>query len=70
MSSFRWSATNYAHPLTSIHGALGMLASGLLNAEPETGKRLLEIAVDSTERLMAINDILISSASSPVRSPW
>jgi len=23
-------------PLTSIHGALGMLASGLLNAEPET----------------------------------
>jgi PAS domain S-box-containing protein len=46
-------------PLTSIHGALGMLASGLLNAEPETGKRLLEIAVDSTERLMRlINDIL------------
>jgi len=56
MSSFR-SATNYT-PLTSIHGALGMLASGLLNAEPETGKRLLEIAVDSTERLMRlINDI-------------
>ncbi len=46
-------------PLTSIHGALGMLASGLLNAEPETGKRLLEIAVDSTERLVRlINDIL------------
>jgi len=36
-----------------------MLASGLLNAEPETGKRLLEIAVDSTERLVRlINDIL------------
>ena len=46
-------------PLTSIHGALGMLASGLLNTEPETGKRLLEIAVDSTERLVRlINDIL------------
>jgi PAS domain S-box-containing protein len=46
-------------PLTSIHGALGMLASGLLNAEPETGKRLLEIAVDSTERLVRlINDVL------------
>lgn len=46
-------------PLTSIHGALGMLASGLLNAEPETSKRLLEIAVDSTERLVRlINDIL------------
>jgi PAS domain S-box-containing protein len=46
-------------PLTSIHGSLGMLASGLLDAEPETGKRLLEIAVDSTERLIRlINDVL------------
>ena len=46
-------------PLTSIHGALGMLASGLLNAEPETSGRLLEIAVDSTKRLVRlINDIL------------
>lgn len=46
-------------PLTSIHGSLGMLASGLLDAEPETGKRLLEIAVDSTERLVRlINDVL------------
>lgn len=46
-------------PLTSIHGSLGMLASGLLNAESDTGKRLLEIAVDSTERLIRlINDVL------------
>lgn len=46
-------------PLTSIHGSLGMLASGLLDAEPETGKRLLDIAVDSTERLIRlINDVL------------
>ncbi|UBF30455.1 response regulator (plasmid) [Kovacikia minuta CCNUW1] len=46
-------------PLTSIHGSLGMLTSGLLDAEPETGKRLLEIAVDSTERLIRlINDVL------------
>ncbi|MGA7936135.1 MAG: response regulator [Kovacikia sp.] len=46
-------------PLTSIHGSLGMLASGLLDAQPETGKRLLEIAVDSTERLIRlINDVL------------
>lgn len=46
-------------PLTSIHGSLGMLASGLLDAEPETEKRLLEIAVDSTERLVRlINDVL------------
>ncbi len=46
-------------PLTSIHGSLRMLASGLLDAEPETGKRLLEIAADSTERLIRlINDVL------------
>jgi PAS domain S-box-containing protein len=46
-------------PLTSIHGSLGMLASGLLNAQSETGKRLLEIAVNSTDRLVRlINDIL------------
>jgi PAS domain S-box-containing protein len=46
-------------PLTSIHGSLGMLASGLLDTNSETGKRLLEIAVDSTERLIRlINDVL------------
>lgn len=46
-------------PLTSIHGSLGMLASGLLAADPTTSKRLLDIAVASTERLVRlINDIL------------
>ncbi|MBD2505273.1 response regulator [Anabaena azotica] len=46
-------------PLTSIHGSLGMLTSGLLPANSEQGKRLLQIATDSTERLVRlINDIL------------
>jgi PAS domain S-box-containing protein len=46
-------------PLTSIHGSLGMLASGLLSADSDRGKRLLQIAVDSTDRLVRlINDIL------------
>ncbi len=46
-------------PLTSIHGSLGMLSSGLLQSDSEQGKRLLEIAVDSTDRLVRlINDIL------------
>ncbi|AFY47596.1 PAS domain S-box [Nostoc sp. PCC 7524] len=46
-------------PLTSIHGSLGMLTSGLLSADSEQGKRLLQIATDSTERLVRlINDIL------------
>lgn len=46
-------------PLTSIHGSLRMLASGLLNAEPDTSQRLLQIAVESTDRLVRlINDVL------------
>ncbi|NJR72853.1 MAG: response regulator [Scytonema sp. CRU_2_7] len=46
-------------PLTSIHGSLGMLKSGLLDPSSERGQRLLEIAVDSTDRLVRlINDIL------------
>ncbi|MCC5637533.1 response regulator [Nostoc sp. CHAB 5844] len=46
-------------PLTSIHGSLGMLSSGLLPADSAQGKRLLQIATDSTDRLVRlINDIL------------
>lgn len=46
-------------PLTSIHGSLGMLASGLLKTDSDQGKRMLKIAVDSTDRLVRlINDIL------------
>ncbi len=46
-------------PLTSIHGSLGMLASGLLKPDSERGRRMLKIAVDSTDRLVRlINDIL------------
>ena len=46
-------------PLTSIYGSLKMLASGLMEQHPQKGKRLLEIASNSTERLVRlINDIL------------
>jgi PAS domain S-box-containing protein len=46
-------------PLTSIYGSLKLLDSGLLVQEPEKEKRLLTIAVDSTDRLMRlVNDIL------------
>lgn len=46
-------------PLTSIRGALGLLASGLLTTQPERSKRMLEIAVSNTDRLVRlINDIL------------
>lgn len=46
-------------PLTSIRGALGLLAGGLLKTAPEKGQRMLEIAVNNTDRLVRlINDIL------------
>lgn len=46
-------------PLTSIYGSLKMLDSGLLTHQPNKEKRLLTIAVESTDRLMRlVNDIL------------
>jgi signal transduction histidine kinase/DNA-binding response OmpR family regulator len=46
-------------PLTSIRGSLGLLASGLLSAEPEQAQRMLEIAKVNADRLIRlINDIL------------
>jgi PAS domain S-box-containing protein len=63
-------------PMTSIYGSLKMLDSGLLNHQPEKEKRLLTIAVDSTDRLMRlVNDILdierIESGSvQMIKSVW
>ena len=46
-------------PLTSIRGSLGLLNSGLLGPVSEKGRRMLEIAVSNTDRLVRlINDIL------------
>ena len=46
-------------PLTSIHGSLGLLASGLLGKVNPKGERMLEIAVNNTDRLIRLlNDIL------------
>jgi PAS domain S-box-containing protein len=46
-------------PLTAIYGALGMLASGSIDPHSDKAKRLVDIAVNSTERLIRmINDIL------------
>ncbi|MBI3799968.1 MAG: PAS domain S-box protein, partial [Deltaproteobacteria bacterium] len=46
-------------PLTSIRGALGLLESGLIGALPEKGQRMMEIAVNNTDRLVRLlNDIL------------
>ncbi|MFS8118091.1 MAG: PAS domain S-box protein [Microcoleus sp.] len=46
-------------PMTSIHGALGLLNSGMLDAHPQKAKRMLEIAVTNTDRLVRlVNDIL------------
>lgn len=46
-------------PLTSIHGSLALLASGLLGSVSDKGERMLEIAVNNTDRLIRLlNDIL------------
>ena len=46
-------------PLTSIRGSLGLLASGALGPLPERGQRMVDIAVQNTDRLVRlINDIL------------
>ncbi len=46
-------------PLTSIRGSLGLLASGVLHIQPKKAQRMLEIAVNNTDRLVRlINDIL------------
>ncbi|HTV56770.1 MAG TPA: PAS domain S-box protein, partial [Terriglobia bacterium] len=46
-------------PLTAIRGALGLLASGKLCAEPGACRRMTEVAVSNAGRLAAlVNDIL------------
>ena len=46
-------------PLTSILGSLDLLASGVLNNNPEKGQRMLQIAANNADRLVRlINDML------------
>lgn len=46
-------------PLASIRGSLGLMASGVLQNKPETAQKMLDIAVNDTERLVRlVNDIL------------
>jgi signal transduction histidine kinase len=46
-------------PLTIIHASLGMLATGLLNTQPEKVQRLIQIALEGTDRLIDLsNDML------------
>ena len=46
-------------PLTSIRGSLGLLESGALRASPEKAQRMIEIAVQNTDRVARlIDDIL------------
>ncbi len=46
-------------PLTSIHGALDLLYSGLVDPSSQKGRHVLSIAVDNSDRLVKlVNDIL------------
>ena len=43
-------------PLTAMRGALGLLAGGVLGTLPENGRRMLDIAVSSADRLARLLD--------------
>ncbi|MBI4783087.1 MAG: GAF domain-containing protein [Oscillatoriophycideae cyanobacterium NC_groundwater_1537_Pr4_S-0.65um_50_18] len=46
-------------PLTSIRGSLGLLATGMMDDEPDQMKRMIDIAAIDTERLVRlVNDVL------------
>jgi PAS domain S-box-containing protein len=46
-------------PLTSIRGSLGLLATGVMDDEPDAMKRMIDIAATDTERLVRlVNDVL------------
>jgi PAS domain S-box-containing protein len=46
-------------PLTSIRGSLGLLATGVMDDEPDAMKRMITIAAIDTERLVRlVNDVL------------
>jgi PAS domain S-box-containing protein len=46
-------------PLTSIRGSLGLLATGIMDDEPDEMRRMIEIAAIDTERLVRlVNDVL------------
>jgi len=46
-------------PLTSIRGSLGLLAAGLLGPVPERANRMVEVALNNTDRLIRlVSDIL------------
>jgi PAS domain S-box-containing protein len=60
-------------PLTSLRAALGLITGGALNARPEKMKKMLEIAIGNTDRLVRlVNDILdierISSGNAELHS--
>jgi PAS domain S-box-containing protein len=62
-------------PLTSIRGSLGLLASGRLAAAPEKARRMIDLAVDNTDRLVRlVNDILdverIASGTAAIDRAW
>lgn len=46
-------------PLTAIRGSLGLLATGIYDSKPEKARRMLEIALTDSDRLVRlVNDIL------------
>jgi PAS domain S-box-containing protein len=46
-------------PLTSIRGALGILGSGVFDHRPEKAKRMLQIAINNSDRLVRLVDDIL-----------
>lgn len=62
-------------PLTSIKGALGILATGVLDNEPLQKQQMLQIAVNNSDRLLdLVNDILsleaLTSGKMKINFQW
>jgi c-di-GMP phosphodiesterase len=48
-------------PLTCIRGAIGLLLSGKIGAIPQQGQRMLEIALNNTDRLVRLTNMIESN---------
>lgn len=48
-------------PLTCIRGAIGLLLSGKIGAIPKQGQRMLEIALNNTDRLVRLTNMIESN---------
>lgn len=47
-------------PITSIQGALALLGAGVYDSRPEKARRMLDIAINNSDRLVRLVDVILS----------